>query len=413
MRKIVCFLLLFPLALACRDPLLDGVPRYMREQGRFPREGREDKEDPQEPGAPETPGYVPSVYATALHFRDSADWRKDSLGMADLLFFKDEKLVLTLPVESPPDPECHRIWGGHLWTDFTDGRETVLFRDGREAFRFDGEERLRGFLVQNGKVHTLGQRPGRDGFCYRINGEAVFDSPRGSVLGSPSDPEWPEGALTLDGEDVYYCYGVPITLKDRIVREYHVMRGSLPFKTIPAGTSDILYDLRISGGQVVRVERQGSSLYWIEGDTQRPLNVPYADVVSCKLVRFSQSVSVRGTSHTGLTSCLNWYFIPPVNFFQAVVTGQSERGQLVLRDGGWAFADTAPDGRVLRLVWGHGGPDLPEGDYRLATPRDLFVSGEYAAVALTGQGGESHVIVSDRGKMHYSFNGYFTSVRIE
>ena len=154
MRKMIGFLLLLLAAAACRDPLLDSLPRFMREQDRFSRYAREDekkdttqrlfpkkkRDTVPEPAVPE---YVPSVYATAFHFRDSVNWRKDSLGRADLLFFKDGEQVLRIPVTSPPDPERHRIWDGHLWSDYTDGHETMVLCDDRSDSALPGRSTCR------------------------------------------------------------------------------------------------------------------------------------------------------------------------------------------------------------------------------------------------------------------------------
>jgi len=406
MRKKIGFLLLFLAAAACRDPLLESLPRFMREQDRFAREARKgghqkDTLDPDVPLEPELPDYVPSVYATALHFRDSVNWRKDSLGQADLLFFIDGRKVLQVPVSTPPDPERHRIWNGHLWSDSTDGHQTVVLCDGQEQFRFDGEEHLQGFLLVNGEVHTLGQHPGRGGFCYRINGEAVFESARGSVLGSPSDPEWRGGALSLDGKDVFYSYSDG---------DYHIMRGAEPFRTLPTGGT--LLDLRAQGQTVYRVEKKGGSLYWIAGETETSLNVHLPSVLSCKIIPYGDTLTLKGRTNAG-SACLNWYMDPSTHTVRPVIRAQSARGQLMLLKDSWAFADVDAAGKVLQLARDRDWPPLPAGEYQLATPLDLFVSEKYCAVALTSVNGNTHVIQSDLGEQSYTFNGYFTSVRIE
>lgn len=407
MRKLYGFLLLFLAAAACRDPLLDSLPRFMREQDRFAREARQggrqkDTLDPDVPLEPELPEYVPSVYATALHFRDSVNWRKDSLGQADLLFFIDGRKVLQVPVETPPDPERHRIWNGHLWSDSTDGHQTVVLCDGQEQFRFDGEEHLQGFLLVNGDVHTLGQHPGRGGFCYRINGEAVFESAKGSVLGSPSDPEWRGGALSLHGKDVFYSY---------TDGDYHIMRGAEPFRTLAAGGT--LLDLRAQGQTVYRVEKRSGSLYWIAGETETSLNVHLPSVISCQIIPFGDTLTLKGRTQTGGTTCLNWYKDPSTHTIRPVIRAQSARGQLMLLKESWAFADVDAAGMVLQLARDRDWPPLPTGEYQLATPLDLFVSEKYCAIALTSVSGNTHIIQSDLGEQSYTFNGYFTSVRIE
>lgn len=419
MRKLLGFLLLSVAVFSCREPLLDSLPRHAREPNRYARgsgegEDSQDKPNPDHPQDPDAPEYVPTLYATALHFRDSVNWRQDSLGLADLLFFKEKELVLSLPVSSPPDPERHRIWDGHLWSDSTDGRQTVVYCDGQEQFRFEGEEHLQGFLLLNGDVHTLGQRPGRNGFCYRINGKAVFSSSKGSVLGHPADPEWRGGALTLDGNDVYYCYSLPVTLKDRVDREYHVMKGGEAFKTIPAGTSSALYDLRVHQGKVHRIERRITFLYWIVDEEIIYINTPTSSLLSCKLVRLGDGLAVKGKSGTSGSACVNWYWDASAQSVQAVCTASSAQGMLARAENNWAFADMDTHGLVQSLHLNlPTAPPVPPGMYNLATPTGLFVSAQYTAVALTHGSGNTHLVISNKGLVPYQFNGYFTSVRLE
>jgi hypothetical protein len=279
-----------------------------------------------------------------------------------------------------------------------------VFCDGQEQFRFDGEEHLQGFLLINGDVHTLGQHPEKGGFCYRINGEAVFESARGSVLGSPSDPEWRGGALSLNGEDVFYSYSDG---------DYHIMRGSKPFRTLAAGTTGTLLDLRAQGQTVYRVEKRNGSLYWIAGETETSLNVHLPSVISCQIIPFGDTLTLKGRTHAGGTTCLNWYKDPSTHTVRPVIRAQSARGQLMLLKESWAFADVDAAGMVLQLARDRDWPPLPAGEFQLATPLDLFVSENYCAVALTSVSGSTHIIQSDLGEQSYTFNGYFTSVRIE
>jgi hypothetical protein len=405
MRKLIGFLMLFLAAAACRDPLLDSHPRFMREQDRFARDARKgEKRDRDSLLKPDVPHHVPSLYATAFHFRDSVNWRKDSLGRVDLLFFKDGEQVLQVPVDSPPDPERHRIWDGHLWSDSTDGRETVILCDGKEQFRFDGEEHLQGFLLLNGDVHTLGQRPGRGGFCYRINGQAVFESASGSVLGSPSDPQWRGGALAVDEGDVFYAF------KDG---RYQIMQGGEPFHTLSGGSANTLLDIRVHRKTPYWIERRGTSLFWIAGEKETYLNLFAPSVVSCQLIPYGDTLTVRGRTQTSGPTSLNWFYIPSSHTIRHVFNGQSVRGQGVLLNDYWVFADLDADGNVLQLAGSHEWPPIPSGEYQLTTPLDLFMSETHRAAALTDATGQDHVILSDLGRQSYSFNGYFTSVRIE
>ena len=389
MKKMLALGLLLGAVISCRDPLFDSLPRYMREHGRtLPSSGggaapkdTAQNPSPQEPPAPPEP----SVYVTAFHYIDTENWETDSLGAAELLFFKDQELLLRLPVETPPDPERHRIWDGRLWTDVTDGFLTRVFRDGEEMFRYDGQEQLRGFLIKDGEVHTLGQRPGREGLCYRINGREVFSSTTGTVLGSPSDPEWESGALTPDGDWVYYTYKAD---------------GNY-------------YDFRVKEGEVLQAYRKGNVYYLKTGEKEQALNAAGSLVISCKLVPFGADVVLRGISRTSSTDFLFWYFDTSIPGIRNRISGKSARSGMVLQEDGWLFADTAADGSIGSLWLSGEKLDMPEGTYYLATPQCLFYKDGHYAAALSGRGGSKHTVVYDGKALAYSFNGYFTSVKLQ
>ena len=416
MRKWIGYLLLVAAALSCQTGQLDPLPRYMREQGRFSRyagQGAPADSTPQkDPLVPPEPDYVPSVYATALHFRDSADWRKDSLLAAEVLFFKDGALLLRQMAPSPADPERHRIWGGHLWTDYTDGHQTVLLCDGEERFRYAGEELLKGFLILNGDVHTLGQHPGQ-GFCYRINGAEVFSSAKGTILGTPSSPEWRYGAFSLDGEDVYYCYSLPVPLKNRTDREYRIMRGATTFKTIPAGTTNALLDLRVRGGTVYRIDKRNLFPYLVVDETEKQINTPSAQLLSGRLVPLGEGIAALGCSRIQGQGFQQWCYSPEQESLVNLAGSTSDKSCLLMDGERWLLADASADGLLMSLQEGSTRIPLMPGLYSLATPRCLFLSDGWTGAALTRDKGSQHVLYANGSFQSLSFNGYFTSVVIE
>ena len=409
MQKLLALGLLLGAVISCRDPLFDSLPRYMREHGRtLPSSGggaapkdTAQNPSPQEPPAPPDP----SVYVTAFHYIDTENWETDSLSAAELLFFKDQELRRRLPVETPPDPERHRIWDGQLWTDATDGFVTRVSRDGEEVFCYDGQEQLRGFLIKNGEVHTLGQRPGRDGLCYRINGREVFSSATGTVLGSPSDPEWESGALTPDGDWVYYTY--------KADGNYYVMQDSKYHKVVFERDADAFYDFRVKEGEVLQAYRKGSVYYLKTGNQEKALNVSGSMVVSCKLVPVGNKMVLRGVSRVSDEKFLYWYFDSDSAGIRNPVSGKSARSGMVLQEDGWLFADTQPDGTVCDLLLSGEKLDMPEGTYYLATPQCLFYKDGHYAAAFSGRNGSKPTVVYDGKALAYSFNGYFTSVKLQ
>ena len=410
MRKIFGLLCLLT-ALSCREPLLESTPRFMREQDRFARNVGQQKD--QVPADPGSPGYTPSLYVTALHFRDSVDWRRDSLGAAEVLFFKNGELVRQEPVASPPDPERHRIWKGQLWTDYTDGRETVLLCNGEERLRYEGEELLRGFLLLDGDIHTLGQRPGNEGFCYRINGKVIYSRDKATILGGPSAPEWRGGALMLDDQQVYYSFSVPVQLKDKIGREYHVMRGGDALQTIPVGTYDALYDLRVRGGVVWMAARRGEQVCLVCGDKEYYLNVSGNNLFSYQLVPYGEEVMAKGnTLHTGQI-CTTWYYEMGQLSIKVFRTGRSQKVLSVLGENNRLFVDVDTQGLVTQFLRNDVDECIPRGQFTCAMPLDLFASGEHYAAAFTHISDTNHLVICDGEQFPYSFNGYFTSVIVE
>lgn len=128
-----------------------------------------------------------TVYTVGLDYPSGYDWRADAdKGMVkcSLVLFADGIPVLKVPVgdgyEVSSDQSCHRVRNGHLYTDYTDGKSTVLKRDGKEIARYDGAEEILCFEVFNGKIHTLNRRKGSEGFVYRVDGNLVLERQDGN-----------------------------------------------------------------------------------------------------------------------------------------------------------------------------------------------------------------------------------------
>lgn len=411
MRKISALFLLLAVLLSCQKNVRDTLPRYMRMQDRFARYARKDTSEAKPPrDSVLKPVPLPDVYATALCFPDSVDWRADSLGPAQVLLFKNGVLSGRYPVEGRPEADRHRFRGGHLWTDFTDGSHTAILCDGKERFRYEGEELLRGFLLEGGRVHTLGQRPGSGGLCYRIDGEAVFEAPRGTVLGSSQDAEWEGGALARDGQDICFSYSLPLGGGRR---EYRVMRAAETLQVLQAGPSDAIFDLRVRGGTLFQAREQDGKLYLLKGEERIPVVISAPATVLHKLVPRETTVTLRGSTASGILF-YNWFLDPALGNVRSLGMCSSAQSQAALGGNTWAVADVNPAGVVQSLSLGQTQvASFQEEDYTLRTPRCLFLSYDGYALALTAVSGNEHLLKWARGEYSLSFNGYFTSVRIE
>ena len=223
MRATSALVLLVLAAVSCQKTFFTGTPRWMRTTDRYNYHSSNGDSIPERPDNPPpgpAPEPEPSVYMSALRFPEGTAWRKrGELG---------EGVGVGIVGYHYPEPDRHRIRGGYLWWDDSDGLSTYVYRNGKEVFHYDGDEILRGLLEVNGKIHTLGQRAGRSGFSYRINGTEVFSHSSAQILGSFDERAWEGGALMQDGDSVYYCYSTAY--------EYRVMQGKKPLRIISACT---------------------------------------------------------------------------------------------------------------------------------------------------------------------------------
>lgn len=426
MRKLIVSFFLLAAAVSCREPLFDPIPRWMHEHGRHVREEREAaaREDPlpEDSGAAGKPRK--DEYLTAFHFPDGVPWRDSVVTEgAELVLYKNGEEQLRLPVRGVPEAERHRVVDGRLWTDESvNGRMTVSC-DGAERFSYAGEELYRGFLVLDGRVHTLGQRPGQEGFCYRIDGKEVYSSALGTIVGAPEDPDWPGGAFSTDSSAVCYTYALPVKLAGGQKWEYHVMKGDELLLTIPADEVERLFDIRVFRGEVYRCERSGTpaaSMKIVRDGEAEALGVlDREELHSCTLVPNGNRLIVKGYSTVpGLQPCRYWYRESSHNlYFESsalplLALYRSEGGTVAS-----VLLDPVDGRRVDTVTLDHEARELPPGKYRMAGPRCASFHGGRFSVALSQEDGCSHQVLhaaTDSLRTDtYSFNGYFTSLQYQ
>ena len=414
MCKLIRFFLLSLAAVSCQKPLFNNQPR-----SQLPATNRiADKDSTIQPSSPdpETPPPLPDLYATAFCFPEGLDWQAEEPAEADVVLFKNGEEVLRVAVRGRPDAERHRISQGKLWTDECDGNTVVVSRDGTERFRFDGDEVLRGFLVVNGIVYTLGQRQGREGFSFRINGEERFSSPVGTVQGGPGDSEWEGGAFSRDTAGVCYTYGIPVWKGNKLQWEYRVMREDETVKILPAGSIDALFDIRVHDGVVYRSELRTSirdSFCLVKDETYYTVELASTEVPHyCKLVPVKGKMLLKGYS-TGISSSKNytyWYRDPSEIRYIAI---DNQPIADLLTDGEHsAHLVEGPDG-LIRNVWlDRELIPFTSDRYKLPSSRCAQLRKGTLGIALSNPEAGEHLLIRDREVIPLHFNGCFTSVQI-
>lgn len=125
---------------------------------------------------------------TVFSYPESFDWTSGNTETVkcSVILMEETTPLLKVPVgsgyETSHDPDRYRIINGHLYTDFSDGTETIVKRDGKELFHYQGEERISAMAVENGNVHTLSTDSSGDGFSWRRNGAVQMTKHSGYVF---------------------------------------------------------------------------------------------------------------------------------------------------------------------------------------------------------------------------------------
>lgn len=368
-------LALMVLACGCHKPLVPGIPRYMREQDRF------------------------SNYALAAHSED-----EDSAEAADschlyitairdgeYVLFRDFEEVACAPAGDNPDPDRNRAIGGYLWSDALEGKETVVFRDGVEYLRWSGEELFAGFMLRDGHLYTLGQRPGSQGFSYRVDGEEVFSDVNGRVVGFVPGREW-------DG--INYCYGIPLQHGSSTTWEYRVMKGAETVSTLADDSVGIVLDICVINGSVYRVEKREDDVRFVSPRG----SFSYGAASQVSIVKIGNNVCVRGHNPSG-TAC--WYRR------NSKLLAWEEAAELYY-DGRtrvwWTLED---DGHIGQMFFGKTALEITPGRYSLASPACAGFYGPTFCAALNDHIGQEHLIVTDTTVTPFHLDGTITGIRFE
>ena len=406
MRRLISLLCLVLALVSCQKPLFDTLPRWkqpLRRGGPFGLVSQPDSLAPDQ---------VPrhGLYLSGLRFPEGVDWRAGDFSGARAVLWQDS--VERVSVPAAPEPDRLRIWDGDLWTDRVLDGETVVYCNGTERLRYPGEEVLRGFLLAGGEVHTLGQRPGNGGVCYRVDGTEVFASAQGVVLGATGDPAWEGGALMRDSTGVYFVYGIPVRRgEEDWTWEYRVMRGAEEVRLVSAlpGTGRV-WDIRVRDGTVWRCEQRGAdgeSLSLVKEDLSLSLGLNRDDRVHlCKLLPVGDRMMVRGYSQDG-SWIMHWV---RGNGGRPFTENRRDVQELYVDGNTRALVTTNTDGSVAWLFQDQY-QTLVEPGFRLDGRGCGAYAGGRFAVALTAVSGNRHLVVVNGAAYALEFNGFFTSLK--
>ena len=402
MRRIVFTLALAATLISCKKPLMDTLPRWYSRGPRSYMAHAGEMEDTSAIGKPVKGG----IYFTALRFPDWAKWREGDFRGAEAVLFLDSTEVAKASAGPRPDPARIRILEGRMWTDVAEGGTTEVFCNGEHRLTIPAEELIKGLFTENGRIHTLGQRPGGKGLCYRIDGEEVFSTGAGTVMGT----------FMRDTSGVYFVYGIPIRNGDSATTEYHIIKGAEDIKAVTPNKGGVIYDIRVRDGTVYRSERRGespSSLCLVAGEAFHSMGVGETeDIHLCRLMELGEEMMIKGYSVAGNITT-HW-----------IRSRDGIRHQVTSRRGG--IPDIYSDGvSIAHLVTGIADKvtmiHAENTDFSIEEEGLCLVSSGSAcadykdgvfAAALSDTSFRTHRIFAGGRLIPLEFNGYFTSLTI-
>ena len=273
-----------------------------------------------------------------------------------------------------------------------------------------------GFWEEKGHVYTLGQRPGGQGFSFRMDGQELFSDPSGVVMGSLNDRQWSGGAFSRDTLGLCYTYGIPIQGGGKTEWEYRVMSRDSCLKVIPKGTSKLIHDIRVWDGSIWRADRRTESpatLCLVRDNSYYSLGLSASATPSrIKLVPFQEEMAVKASGGQTNTRWTFWYWTR--DRLAVLLNDNCEMADVWLEGNDYASISLL-GGSVYQVR--HGSQRLlsspASSAYRLSSPLCAALHGGVFRVALSSAEGDEHLLLSDEEAVPIAFNGYFTSLRVE
>lgn len=233
-------------------------------------------------------------YVTGLDYPDGYNWRADPENgtvKCSLVVFADGIPVMKVPVGKEyhvsPDPDMHRMIGGHLYTDFSTTDETVIKRDGHEMFRYEGREMICGMAVSGSDIYTLGQSRSGSGFSYRRNGKVLLKKQVGRVF----------PRLQHEGDSICFAFCEPVEVGNGSIERYHhVMNGKVRQVAVREDIKKV-WDIIWHEGEVCYMATlSGISVpVTVCGESMKGLELSAGnEMVTCRLLSAGNSLAVEG-----------------------------------------------------------------------------------------------------------------------
>ena len=251
------------------------------------------------PAADPSPMSPSLTFVSAFDYPDGYDWRSDpdrGHVKCSLVVFREGLPVLKVPVGNEysvsPDPDMHRIIDGHLYTDFSDGTETLLKKNGKPVLSYPGAEMICDMKVKGSDIYTLGHSRTGQGFALRLNGSVLLSREAGYTF----------ERILIEDTEVSVAFAEPIVSSSGTVERYYVMRGGKVTQVALRDDIKQVWDVAVYGEEIYYLASltgvQAPVLVSSQGMTT--LQMPSSmRVVSCRMNILEGGICVEGVLADG------------------------------------------------------------------------------------------------------------------
>lgn len=368
------------------------------------------KSEVREPGKPKDKTKTYQIWTALVEYPEGYDWRLNAEWRSveskiHLLCNGEERLCFSSGPKGTGDAENNIIMDGHIYCFKANDRQTIISKDSLKLISYPSREFIKGFLIKDGEIWTLGAHRGQDGFALRKGGKEVLSRDEGNISGGLGEAKSGlSGALYEDRGRVCFCYNV--WKKDKRIW-YTVQDGveselSSDFEIMDACMNDAKLH-RIEAGGAIYGER-----LIVEGEQWIPPRAKQeGNAFDLGFVRGGRDIAISAKNLNRRTSKITlslWYKGERKCCFEEVET--------ILFNGESCVGISNSGKGNLKIKTE--GKEMDFGNCYLASERcvafDPRSGGVY--VAATSEGGGAFVARNEEIISTFKVNGYVSSIEV-
>jgi len=350
------------------------------------------------------------IWTALVEYPESYDWRLNAEWRSveskiHLLCDGEEQLCFSAGPKGMGDAENNIIMDGHIYCFKADDRQTLISKDSLLLLRYPSREFIKGFIIKDGEIWTLGAHRGKDGFTLRKGGREVLSRDEGNISGGMGEAKSGiSGALYMDRGRLCFCYNV--WKKDR--RVWYLVQDGVEDEL---NSDSEIREVCIDNGKLHRIETGGaiySERVIVEDEQWIPPRAKQeGNAFDLGFVRGAESIAISAKNLNRSTSRIThslWYKGERKCCFEGV--------EAILFNGEDCVGIS--NGRMGNLKIKTGSKEMDFGSCYLASERCVAFDPESKGVyvAATSEGGGAFVARNEKIISTFKVNGYVSSIEV-